>query len=227
MLAERRDPSHEYYVAVLNDRASQGPVLVASNQGGMNIEEVAAKDPNAIITTPIDPKNGLNPETAREVAVKLGFKGEQAQGEAADIFQRLYKIFKEKDATQIEINPMAETSDGHVLWWVDKSSTKSNKLIFEICSMDAKFGFDDNAEFRQQDIYSLRDISQEEPSEVEAQKHNLNFIKLDGSVGCLVNGAGLAMATMDVLSLHGGQPANFLDVGGWEKPICHKNFAYE
>jgi succinyl-CoA synthetase beta subunit len=116
MLAERRDPSHEYYVAVLNDRVTQGPVLVASNQGGMNIEEVAAKDPNAIITTPIDPKNGIAPETALEVAVKLGFKGEQAQKEAADIFQRLYKIFKEKDATQIEINPLAETADGHVLW---------------------------------------------------------------------------------------------------------------
>lgn len=200
MLAERRDPAHEYYVAVLNDRATGGPVLVASAQGGMNIEEVAAKDPNAIITVPIDFENGLDRATALNLATKLGFKGDQANQEAADIFINLYKIFKDKDATQIEINPMAETTDGHVL------------------CMDAKFGFDDNAEFRQKDVFALRDITQEEPSEVEAQKHNLNFIKLDGSVGCLVNGAGLAMATMDVLSLHGGNPANFLDVGGGATP---------
>ncbi|KAH7914498.1 succinyl-CoA synthetase beta chain SSC-beta [Hygrophoropsis aurantiaca] len=200
MLAERRDPSHEYYVAVLNDRVTQGPVLVASNQGGMNIEEVAAKDPNAIITIPIPAEEGVSKPTALELARTLGFKGEAAQQEAADIFINLYKIFKDKDATQIEINPLAETIDGHVL------------------CMDAKFGFDDNAEFRQKDVFALRDISQEEPSEVEAQKANLNFIKLDGSIGCLVNGAGLAMATMDVLSLHGGNPANFLDVGGGATP---------
>jgi len=116
MLAERRDPAQEYYVAVLNDRVSQGVVLVASNQGGMNIEEVAAKDPEAIITTPIDFKTGLTRSTALGIAKKLGFKSGGAQGEAADIFINLYKIFKEKDATQIEINPMAETTDGHVLW---------------------------------------------------------------------------------------------------------------
>ncbi|KAG8930191.1 hypothetical protein FRC01_003160 [Tulasnella sp. 417] len=200
MLAERRDPSHEYYVAVLNDRATAGPVLVASAQGGMNIEEVAAKDPSAIITTPIDFEKGLDKQTALDLAKKLGFKTEQTQKEAADTFINLYKIFKDKDATQIEINPMAETQDGHVL------------------CMDAKFGFDDNAEFRQADVYALRDISQEDPVEVEAQKHNLNFIKLDGNIGCLVNGAGLAMATMDVLKLHGGDPANFLDVGGGATP---------
>ncbi|KAL7285719.1 hypothetical protein ACG7TL_000824 [Trametes sanguinea] len=197
---QRRDPSHEYYVAVLNDRNIGGPVLVASSQGGMNIEEVAAKDPKAIITTPIDFENGLSKAEALDLAKKLGFKSEGAQSEAADIFIRLYKIFKDKDATQIEINPMGETSDGHVL------------------CMDAKFGFDDNAEFRQKDIFALRDISQEEPSEVEAQKYGLNFIKLDGNIGCLVNGAGLAMATMDVLALHGGNPANFLDVGGGATP---------
>ena len=117
MLAERRDPSHEYYVAVLNDRATGGPVLVASAQGGMNIEEVAAKDPDAIITTPIDFANGLSKQEALGVAQKLGFKGEAAQVEAADIFINLYKIFKDKDATQIEINPLGETSDGHVLWY--------------------------------------------------------------------------------------------------------------
>ena len=117
MLAERRDAAHEYYVAVLNDRTTGGVVLVASNQGGMNIEEVAAKDPNAIITTPISLKTGLSDENALEVAQKLGFKTEQAQKEAAETFQNLYKIFKEKDATQIEINPMGETADGHVLWY--------------------------------------------------------------------------------------------------------------
>jgi succinyl-CoA synthetase beta subunit len=116
MLAERRDPAHEYYVAVLNDRVSQGVVLVTSSQGGMNIEEVAAKDPDAIITTPIDYYTGLSKSAALEIAKKLGFKGEGAQAEAADIFINLYKIFKDKDATQIEINPMAETTDGHVLW---------------------------------------------------------------------------------------------------------------
>ncbi|KAI9512339.1 succinate-CoA ligase [Russula earlei] len=176
-----RQPSHEYYVAVLNDRASEGVVLVASSQGGMNIEEVAAKDPSAIITTPIPFATGLAKETAVGVARKLGFSSEQATNEAADIFVNLYRIFKEKDATQIEINPLAETTDGAVLW-----------------------------SFRQKDVFDLRDISQEEPSEVEAQKANLNFIKLDGNIGCLVNGAGLAMATMD--------PANFLDVGGGATP---------
>ncbi|TFK20161.1 succinate-CoA ligase [Coprinopsis marcescibilis] len=200
MLAERRQPAHEYYVAVLNDRVTQGVVLVASAQGGMNIEEVAAKDPSAIITTPINFEKGLSKPEAIEIAKKLGFSDAQTQSEAADIFINLYRIFKEKDATQIEINPMALTTDGAVL------------------CMDAKFGFDDNAEFRQKDIFDLRDISQEEPSEVEAQKANLNFIKLDGSIGCLVNGAGLAMATMDVLALHGGNPANFLDVGGGATP---------
>lgn len=116
MLAERRDPSHEYYVAVLNDRVTQGVVLVTSNQGGMNIEEVAAKYPAAIITTPISLATGLSKEVALDLAKKLGFKDETTQGEAADIFINLYKIFKDKDATQIEINPMAETTDGHVLW---------------------------------------------------------------------------------------------------------------
>ena len=118
MLAERRDPAHEYYVAILNDRVTQGPVLVASNQGGMNIEEVAAKDPNAIITIPIDAEKGVDPAVALELARTLGFKDATTQKEAADIFVTLYKLFKDKDATQIEINPMAETIDGHVLWYV-------------------------------------------------------------------------------------------------------------
>jgi len=200
MLAERRVPEHEYYVAILNDRARQTPVLVTSAQGGMSIEDVAKENPDAIITTPIDFAKGLPLDEGLALAKKLGFKNEKTQKEAAETFVNLYKIFKEKDATQIEINPMAETKDGAVL------------------CMDAKFGFDENAEFRQKDIFDLRDISQETPVEVEAQKFGLSFIKLDGNIGCLVNGAGLAMATMDVLKLHGGDPANFLDVGGGATP---------
>ncbi|KAF9519804.1 hypothetical protein BS47DRAFT_1324146 [Hydnum rufescens UP504] len=200
MLAERRVPEHEYYAAILSDRARQTPVLVTSAQGGMNIEDVAKENPSAIITTPIDFEKGVSREEAVALAKKLGFKNEKTQSDAADTFVNLYKIFKDKDATQIEINPLAETADGAVL------------------CMDAKFGFDDNAEFRQKDIHDLRDVSQETPVEVEAQKFGLNFIKLDGNIGCLVNGAGLAMATMDVLKLHGGDPANFLDVGGGATP---------
>ncbi|KAI8461549.1 succinyl-CoA ligase beta-chain [Phakopsora pachyrhizi] len=193
MLAERREPSHEYYVAILNDRSLNGPALVASAQGGMNIEEVAAKDPDAILTYPINFERGLSIEEGVEIAKKLGIKDQRA---AAEIFINLYRLFKDKDATQIEINPLAETKDGAVL------------------CMDAKLGFDENAEFRQEKVFQLRDKSQEDPTEVEAAKYGLNLIKLDGNIGCLVNGAGLAMATMDVLKLNGGNPANFLDVGG-------------
>ncbi|KAL7409990.1 succinyl-CoA synthetase beta chain SSC-beta [Mrakia frigida] len=196
MLAERTPPVKEYYVAVLCDRTSQSPVLVASAQGGMNIEEVAHSDPSAIITTPISYANGLSDKDAYDVAVKIGIESEASRKQAAEVFQNLYKIFKEKDATQIEINPLGELADGTIL------------------CMDAKFGFDDNAEFRQKDIFALRDLSQEDQGEVDAAKYGLNFIKLDGNIGCLVNGAGLAMATMDVLKLNGGDPANFLDVGG-------------
>lgn len=160
-----------------------------------SIEDVARDDPSAIITVPIDFDNGLSKEAALEAAKKLEFKPE-SQDKAADIFVKLYQLFKERDATQIEINPLAEVEGGDVL------------------CMDAKLGFDENAEFRQEKVFSLRDISQEDHSEVEAAKYGLNFIKLDGSIGCLVNGAGLAMATMDVLNLNGGSPANFLDVGG-------------
>ncbi|KAK1922959.1 hypothetical protein DB88DRAFT_493305 [Papiliotrema laurentii] len=195
MLAERMPPQKEYYAAVLNDRARGAPVLVTSNQGGMNIEDVAHDTPEAIITTTLDFENGISHADAKALAKQLGFK-ESAQDNAADVFNKLYQIFKEKDATQIEINPLAELADGQVL------------------CMDAKFGFDDNADFRQKDVFKLRDTTQEDAQEVEAAEYGLNFIKLDGDIGCLVNGAGLAMATMDVLNLHGGQPANFLDVGG-------------
>lgn len=196
MLAEARPPHHEYYVAVLNDRATQLPVLIASNQGGMSIEEVAAENPDAIITTPIDLDTGLTKDAALGIARKLGFTGPAQEEAAAETFIKLYTLFRERDATQVEINPLAESKDGEVL------------------CMDAKLGFDENADFRQEEVFKLRDTTQEDPDEVEAAKYGLNFIKLDGNIGCLVNGAGLAMATMDVLKLNGGNPANFLDVGG-------------
>ncbi|KAH8927415.1 putative succinate-CoA ligase [Atractiella rhizophila] len=196
MLAERKPPAHEYYLAILNDRSLSGPALVCSSKGGMNIEEVAKTDPDAIITLPIDFNAGLDKAKALEVAKRLGFKSEQTQQEAVETMEKLYKVYREKDATQIEINPLAESADGHVM------------------CMDAKFSFDDNADFRQKEVFSLRDTTQEDAAEVEAAKHGLNFIKLNGDIGCLVNGAGLAMATMDVLKLWGGDPANFLDVGG-------------
>lgn len=196
MIAEARAPAHEYYAAILNDRVKQLPVLIASNQGGMSIEEVAKENPDAIVTTPIDYTKGLDMKTAEGIAHKLGFSSSKLEKEAAETFVNLYKLYEEKDATQVEINPLAESKDGEVL------------------CMDAKLGFDDNADFRQEDVFKLRDTTQEDPSEVEAGKFGLNFIKLDGNIGCLVNGAGLAMATLDVLSLKGGKPANFLDVGG-------------
>ncbi|WFD32809.1 hypothetical protein MSPP1_003860 [Malassezia sp. CBS 17886] len=196
MIAEARPPVHEYYVALLNDRMTQSPLLIASNQGGMSIEEVAKENPDAIIATPIDYRKGLSDESALKVAKKLGFSGEEQEKAAARTLVNLYRLYSEKDATQVEINPLAESKDGAVL------------------CMDAKLGFDDNAEFRQQDVFELRDTTQEDPREVEAAKYGLNYIQLDGNIGCLVNGAGLAMATLDVLSLKGGKPANFLDVGG-------------
>jgi len=198
-VVERLYVRREYYFAIIQDRATQGPVLVASSQGGMDIEQVAAESPDAIVTHPVDINKGLSQSEARSVAQKLGFTGE-ALDQAAETFLRLYKIFIEKDATMIEINPLAEIHNG------DGGST--------VMCMDAKFGFDDNAEFRQKDIFALRDTTQEDHREVAAAKWNLNYIGLDGNIGCLVNGAGLAMATMDIIKLHGGEPANFLDVGG-------------
>jgi succinyl-CoA synthetase beta subunit len=195
MIAERMPPAKEYYAAILLDRARGSPVLVASNQGGMNIEDVAHDTPEAIITTNLDFENGISQADGIALAEKLGF-AEKARANAADVFNKLYTIFKEKDSTQIEINPLGELPDGTVL------------------CMDAKFGFDDNADFRQKEVFELRDKTQEDAEEVKAAEYGLNFIKLDGDIGCLVNGAGLAMATMDVLKLHGGDPANFLDVGG-------------
>ncbi|KAH8907050.1 succinate-CoA ligase [Coniochaeta sp. PMI_546] len=202
-ICERKFARREFYLAVLMDRASQGPVIVSSPQGGMDIEGVAKENPDAITTTYIDINTGVTDEVARKIATSLGFS-EQCIEEAKDTIQKLYKIFIDKDMTQVEINPLSETSDHKVM------------------CMDAKFGFDDNAEFRQKEIFAMRDTTQEDADEVRAAQSGLNFIKLDGDIGCLVNGAGLAMATMDIIKLNGGQPANFLDVGGGATPAAIK-----
>ena len=174
---------------------------ICSSEGGMNIEEVAEKNPDAIKKFTVTESEGLTPEIAQQIAQNLGFSKE-AEADAADAVTKLFKIFKEKDASQIEINPLSE---------VVGQKTK-------VMCMDAKFGFDDNAAFRQEEIYSWRDLSQEDADEVVAKKSDLNFVKLQGNIGCLVNGAGLAMATMDVIKLYGGDPANFLDCGGGATP---------
>ncbi|KAK8130133.1 hypothetical protein PG999_002513 [Apiospora kogelbergensis] len=202
-ICERKFARREFYLAILMDRGSQGPVIVSSSQGGMDIEGVAKENPEAINTTYIDINVGVTNDMARDIATKLGFS-EQCIEDAKDTIQKLYQIFLEKDATQIEINPLSETSDHQVL------------------CMDAKFGFDDNADYRQKNIFEWRDTTQEDADEVRAAESGLNFIKLDGDIGCLVNGAGLAMATMDIIKLNGGQPANFLDVGGGATPAAIK-----
>ncbi|MCJ1327559.1 Succinate--CoA ligase [ADP-forming] subunit beta, mitochondrial [Thelotrema lepadinum] len=203
-ICERKFARREFYLAILMDRASQSPVIVASSQGGMDIETVAKETPDAIITTRVDINSGVTDEMARNIATELGFS-DQCIEEAKDTIQKLYKVFMEKDATQIEINPLSETSDHQVL------------------AMDAKLGFDDNAEFRQKEVFGWRDPTQEDADEVKAAENGLNFIKLDGDIGCLVNGAGLAMATMDIIKLNGGSPANFLDVGGGATPSAIKS----
>lgn len=202
-IVERKFARREFYLAILMDRQSQSPVIVASSQGGMDIEAVAKESPDAIMTTVIDIHKGVTDQIAKDVATRLGFSS-QCIDEAASTIQKLYKIFMEKDATQIEINPLSETSDHKVL------------------CMDAKLNFDDNADFRQKEVFEWRDTTQEDADEVKAAEHGLNFIKLDGDIGCLVNGAGLAMATMDIIKLNGGQPANFLDVGGGATPEAIK-----
>jgi succinyl-CoA synthetase beta subunit len=202
-ICERKFARREFYLAILMDRATQKPVIVSSSQGGMDIETVAKENPDAITTTYIDINKGVTDDIARDIATKLGFS-EQCIEDAKDTIQKLYKIFNEKDATQIEINPLSETSE------------------HEVMCMDAKFGFDDNADYRQKEVFEWRDTSQEDPEEVRAAQSGLNFIKLDGDIGCLVNGAGLAMATMDIIKLNGGAPANFLDVGGGATPQAIK-----
>mmetsp|Transcript_54370 Transcript_54370/g.100415 ORF Transcript_54370/g.100415 Transcript_54370/m.100415 type:complete len:419 (+) Transcript_54370:93-1349(+) len=195
LLAEKVSIATEKYFAILMDRGSGGPLMIGSKTGGTSIEDIAAKDPSAIIKMPIDIMDGISQDQAVSMAKEMGFAGEQASS-AGTLIANLYKVFVECDCTMLEINPLAELKDGRVL----------------VC--DAKVNFDDNADFRQKAIHEQRDTSQENAQEVEAKKYDLNYIKLDGSVACMVNGAGLAMATMDLLSTLGGKPANFLDVGG-------------
>ncbi|OXB43910.1 hypothetical protein B1J92_F08107g [Nakaseomyces glabratus] len=201
-IAERVETKHEAYLSILMDRATGKPMIICSSEGGMNIEEVAEKNPDAIKKFSITVSEGLKPETAREIAESLGFSAD-AIDDAQDAVSKLYKIFSETDATQVEINPLSEIANN-----------KDHKVM---CT-DAKFGFDDNAFFKQEEIFSWRDLTQEDPDEVSAKKYELNFVKLFGNIGCLVNGAGLAMATMDVIKLNGGEPANFLDCGGGATP---------
>merc|ERR1719242_1321262 len=195
MVTERKYTRKEYYLAFTNDRKFNGPVLIASTEGGVNIEDVAASNPDAIQTFPIDIIGGLSKEMALDIASKLHFPAED-QEEVSETLIKLYNLFLSKDATMVEINPFAEDANGGYF------------------CLDAKLRFDDNADYREKAVFDQRDWSQEETSEVEADKQNLNYIALDGDIGCMVNGAGLAMATMDIIKLHGGSPANFLDVGG-------------
>ncbi|XP_066266731.1 succinate--CoA ligase [ADP-forming] subunit beta, mitochondrial-like isoform X2 [Branchiostoma lanceolatum] len=195
LLVERLYPRREFYFAIVMERAYGGPAIVASSQGGVNIEEIAEEYPDAIIKEGIDIVDGLTIEQARGVAAKMNFQTD-LQEEAAEMMVKIYEMFSRTDATMVEINPMSEDSNGKVY------------------CMDAKVRFDDNAEYRQKDIFALRDWSQEDERDIQAAKADLNYIGLDGNIGCLVNGAGLAMATMDIIKLHGGSPANFLDVGG-------------
>merc|ERR1719513_518705 len=195
MVTERKYTRKEFYIAFMNERSFNGPVCIASSEGGVNIEEVAEKNPDAIVKFPIDVKIGLELDGAKEIAKAVGIHPSKVD-EVAQILMNLYDLFTSKDASMVEINPFAEDSTG------------------EFVCLDAKLKFDDNADFRQKAIFDLRDWSQEDAKEVEAANFNLNYIALDGDIGCMVNGAGLAMATMDIIKLHGGSPANFLDVGG-------------
>ncbi|WP_260482819.1 ADP-forming succinate--CoA ligase subunit beta [Sphingomicrobium flavum] len=188
------DIDKEFYLAMLVDRATGRLAIVASTEGGMDIEEVAHETPEKITTIIVDPATGLMPHHGRSVAAALGLKGDLAK-QAAKVTASLYKAFLGTDASQIEINPLAVSGD-------------------QLLVLDAKVGFDGNAMFRHPDIAALRDLTEEDPMEVEASKYDLAYIKLDGDIGCMVNGAGLAMATMDIIKLNGAFPANFLDVGG-------------
>jgi len=189
------DIAKEYYLALLVDRETGRIAVVASTEGGMEIEKVAHDSPEKIATITIDPATGLMPHHGREVAAALGLTGDLAK-QAGKVLGSLYQAFLGTDASQIEINPLAVDDKGRLL------------------VLDAKVGFDNNAEFRHPDLEQLRDLTEEDPMEIEASKYDLSYIKLDGSIGCMVNGAGLAMATMDIIKLEGAEPANFLDVGG-------------
>ncbi|MBT5267102.1 MAG: ADP-forming succinate--CoA ligase subunit beta [Rhodospirillaceae bacterium] len=189
------DIARELYLSLLVDRASSRVTVMASTEGGMEIEEVAHNTPEKIITIPIDPVTGLQPHHGRRIAFALGLEGKQI-GAAVKFLAAMYKAFIELDASMVEVNPLVITGAG------------------EVIALDAKMNFDDNALFRHADVEEMRDEDEEDPAELEAAKHELNYVKLDGQIGCMVNGAGLAMATMDIIKLYGSEPANFLDVGG-------------
>ena len=195
LVAESVEISKEYYFAIVLDRETSGPLIIASTEGGVDIETVAEHTPEKILREKVDPLLGLQPYQARKLARQLGFASAQV-GEASKLFLALFRAFVASDCSQVEVNPLVITDDNRVM------------------ALDAKFNFDDNALFRHPDIVAYRDIAEEDPREVEASKFNLNYIGLDGNIACLVNGAGLAMATMDIIKYHGGEPANFLDVGG-------------
>jgi len=195
LVAEAAEIAREIYFAILRDRPTAAPLIVASTEGGVDIESVAAKSPEKIIRQGVDPLAGLQPFQTRKLAEQLGFEHSQTKA-ATKLFDGLYRAFIGCDCALVEINPLVVTKKGEVL------------------ALDAKFDFDDNALYRHSDIAAMRDTAEEDPRDVEASKHGLNYIGLDGNIACLVNGAGLAMATMDIIKFYGGNPANFLDVGG-------------
>jgi len=194
-IEEGCDIKRELYLGMLIDRSTSRVTVMASTEGGMEIEEVAAKHPDKILKVAIDPATGMEGFHARKLAFGLGLEGKQVQS-AVKFMLAMYKVFTQLDASIVEINPLVVTGDGQII------------------ALDAKMNFDDNALFRHSEIEEMRDVSEENPIETEAAKHGLNYIKLDGNIGCMVNGAGLAMATMDIIKLYGGDAANFLDVGG-------------
>ena len=195
LIEEGADIKKELYVGMVVDRGSQRVVLMASSEGGMDIEEVAAKTPEKIHKVAIDPATGLRDDDAADIARRIGIP-QASVAQAVTLFKSLYRAFDETDASLLEINPLVLTGDGRVV------------------ALDGKINFDDNALFRHPDLVAMRDLDEEDPAEIEASKHGLSYISLDGNIGCLVNGAGLAMATMDIIKLYGASPANFLDVGG-------------
>ncbi|MDH5556106.1 MAG: ADP-forming succinate--CoA ligase subunit beta [Alphaproteobacteria bacterium] len=194
-IEEGCDIARELYLSLLVDRATSRITVMASTEGGMEIEEVAAETPEKIVTVDIDPATGFMPYHGRQIAFALGLEGKQV-GSAVKFLSAMYNAFTALDASMVEVNPMVVTGAG------------------EIIALDGKMNFDDNALYRHPDVADLRDEDEEDAAELEAAKHELNYIKLDGNIGCMVNGAGLAMATMDIIKLRGGDPANFLDVGG-------------
>ena len=198
-IEEGADIKSEYYLGMLLDRAAEMPVMMASTEGGMEIEKVAAETPEKIVKVNIDPTIGFQGYHGRKLAFGLGLPKEEI-GTFIKFAKALYDVYMDNDAEMIEINPLIKTGDGKFL------------------ALDAKMGFDDNALGRHPDIEDMRDLSEEEPTEVEAKKYGLSYVKLDGNVGCMVNGAGLSMATMDIIKHEGGEPANFLDVGGGANP---------